>query len=307
MKIASHNLPDRRKNKSILSRHSDTTLQKNQHAKNRLTDTDIEKLSPSAIENLQRTFGNQYVIGLTKAPKNISKSNSHNAKSIQRIKKYPVVTQPDSRGKEFGTETITDLSAKPETIAADKLDGVEAQKYIDIYRQQQADSKAYPNIVFETGDIETLRHIVEEAESKADAISCLEGQVKVASVGQEINFGDVTTCMTITVTMKDGTRVTAHEGMFQSVGDISDMTATRLPAIVTKIQSKIESLKGSHEVVSVLAKGAGGFWQPNFSIAADPSTAVPITRRKTDFESLVSSQFKAPAKFENHDAGELRI
>ncbi|MFC1958963.1 hypothetical protein ACFLV6_03530, partial [Chloroflexota bacterium] len=45
-----------------------------------------------------------------------------------------------------------------------------------------------------------------------------EGQVKKAIPQKDLNFGDVTTCMTVTAFLADGTRVGAHEGQQARVG-----------------------------------------------------------------------------------------
>ncbi len=83
------------------------------------------------------------------------------------------------------------------------------------------------------------------------AILCSEGKIVEASGTQGIDFGGVTSCMTITCILNDGTKVAAHDAIWLRVA----------PHIFKAILGKINSRK----ITKVIAAGAGSCWTPQMN------------------------------------------
>jgi hypothetical protein len=213
---------------------------------------------PAAILRLQREHGNSYVVGL-----------------LQRLTAPPF---DEAKGDfNFGGEA--------KEVDVDALGYKALHALQSIHAQKQAEPSAHPQIVFKAGDIEKIDKRVAELEGsdKVEQVLCSESEVKSASAKQAIDFGGVTSCMTIACVFEDGSKAGAHEGLFARV---SGGSVNRLKGLV---QSK--------KLAKVLAAGDGMTWtlsggtlKTNF----DDATAALISEDKgAGFKSFLQSQLGA--------------
>ncbi len=94
-------------------------------------------------------------------------------------------------------------------------------------------------------------------------IACNEGQLVEAPRAKGVDFGSVTSCMTITCLLDDGHKVAAHDAVFQRV----------TPHIFTALKQQI----GTRTVSKVLAAGAGSCWTWDMRSQADLSDSLSQT------------------------------
>lgn len=224
-----------------------------------------------AVLNLQRTAGNQATQRL-----------------VQRLKIYP----RDAKQED------TDFSKTPTTVNLDTATYKELQDYRTRYSEQQIEKKAHPNYVFEAGDIDLIEQRISELEAKETTVLCYEGQSKIALPGQDISFGDVSSCMTLTLVLEDGTKLCSHEAL-----------QNRVPGgAVNKLKSMLndDRAKGK-KVAKVVSSGVSYFWNTDFSSIMDDSSKTTIESDTEGFKKSLSSVFDAKVEFENHDSGELKV
>ncbi|MFG2222274.1 hypothetical protein [Streptomyces sp. NPDC048644] len=86
------------------------------------------------------------------------------------------------------------------------------------------------------------------------AATVTEGQVKEVAPGGVITYPSVTSCLTVTVRLRDGGLVGAHASLFQVPGEL------RSDAIL----AALGKLAGDRPVTSVQVKGAVGAWHPSY-------------------------------------------
>jgi hypothetical protein len=85
--------------------------------------------------------------------------------------------------------------------------------------------------------------------------TCSEGEVKEAKPDDDIDFGAVTSCMTITCILEDGGKVAAHDAIYQRVS----------PHIFEALKRKLDNRK----VARVVAAGSGSCWTPEMQSQAE--------------------------------------
>src|SRR5712691_7749342 len=223
---------------------------------------------------LQRSIGNQAVAQLVQR---------RPGAVVQRLKR-----------------TISGQADQP--MAIDKMDYSELQKLRMSYKYKEIDPHFDPDIVFEAGDIEAINQRLAELEPKQGAVLCSEGQVKVVKPGQEVNYGDVTTCLTVTCVLDDNTKVVAHDGL-----------QLRVPGgIVAKVAEvlKAKELAGK-KIASVDAFGVSDTWttdlEPVDFMAAQPKTSIANSR--SGFENYLSSHLPGTPKvtFRPHERGAVKF
>lgn len=150
------------------------------------------------------------------------------------------------------------------------------------------------------------------------AIKCSEGQVVSASDKEGIDFGGVTSCMTITCCLSDGSKVAAHDGVFQRVQ----------PHIFKALKGKLTSRKVSR----VIAAGSGSCWTHRMESVAqlsenfaknDPhwkekgwetqlSMMAPflVSKSVDNFKQILAWQFdvsKSDVSFTKYDEGRIQV
>lgn len=212
-----------------------------------------------------------------------------NRATVQRLREYPTVEDASGRS--------TDLTAAPRQIVIAGLTYRQAEHYRDVASQQALDPAAHTNIVFDPGDPAAIDLRIAQLEPHEAQVLCMEGQGKVARPAQTLSFGDVTTCMTVTAIMADGTKVTAHQGMFASVPG----------GPIAKIQALIASAAVPNKTISrVLAAGVGYLWTT--TLLVNQGGTWTVEQRPWAFENWLGQQLGcATVAFENHDGGELRL
>ncbi|MGH9328620.1 MAG: hypothetical protein ACRD2B_18280 [Terriglobia bacterium] len=136
--------------------------------------------------------------------------------------------------------------------------------------------------------------------------------MKTAAKSEEVDFGGVTSCMTITCILEDGTKVSAHEGLEK-----------RVPG---GAYAALKSAIGTKKVAQVLAVGGGNYWSPGLKtsgeIIGDTSNlnflqeqALLESKRgqlivgaKQEFVAKLKSEFGTEAaSFEDWDMGTVKI
>ena len=83
-------------------------------------------------------------------------------------------------------------------------------------------------------------------------VKCSEGDVVEAAPTQGIDFGGVTSCMTLTCILSDGSKVAGHAWQFGYEHILSDM----------------QTLLSGKTVSRILIAGVGGAWTPDFKSQA---------------------------------------
>ncbi|MBH1938726.1 hypothetical protein I5Q34_31450 [Streptomyces sp. AV19] len=81
-----------------------------------------------------------------------------------------------------------------------------------------------------------------------------EGQVREAAPGGSILYPSVTSCLTVTVRLRDGGLVGAHASLFQVPGEY------RSDAILPALRERV----GARQVAAVEVRGAVGAWHPGY-------------------------------------------
>ena len=91
-------------------------------------------------------------------------------------------------------------------------------------------------------------------------LKCSEGQVVVGAPDQGIDFGGVTSCMTVTLLLSDGTKIAGHNGVDLFVR----------PDLVYLLRAKLrEQTTGNARTLStVQVIGSGGTWTPGLTSSA---------------------------------------
>ncbi|MEU8892563.1 hypothetical protein [Streptomyces sp. NPDC048442] len=87
-----------------------------------------------------------------------------------------------------------------------------------------------------------------------DRATVTEGQVREVAPGGVLTYPSVTSCLTVTVRLRDGGLVGAHASLFQVPGEL------RSDAILTALGE----LVGHRSVAAVQVKGAVGAWHPSY-------------------------------------------
>ncbi|MCD1260317.1 hypothetical protein B5M42_016010 [Paenibacillus athensensis] len=212
------------------------------------------------------------------------------ASRIQRLKIYPATAD----------KTDTDWNAAPEEVEFKGLSYAEVTDLV-AKREQQLRSglpeepprRGMPerNYVFAAEDYKELKELAQAYEQGGDGfeqtpvVNCSEGQIKVVSKDQTINFGGVSSCMTFTVVLEDGRKVAAH-------------AALQAPLNLSQINDVVAA-QGS-PVVKVTACGVGSFWGIDMSLFpqdSESSSAEPDT-----FKASILSVFGGSVAFKDMDA-----
>ncbi|GGX97466.1 hypothetical protein GCM10010324_49560 [Streptomyces hiroshimensis] len=85
-----------------------------------------------------------------------------------------------------------------------------------------------------------------------------EGQVAEAAPGGTILYPSVTSCLTVTVRLRDGGLVGAHASLFQVPGEYRS----------DRILSELKRRTGGRPVRAVEVRGAVGAWDPSYFVKA---------------------------------------
>ncbi|MEU2393385.1 hypothetical protein [Streptomyces sp. NPDC007369] len=87
-----------------------------------------------------------------------------------------------------------------------------------------------------------------------DKATVTEGQVKEVAPGGVITYPSVTSCLTVTVRLRDGGLVGAHASLFRVPGELRS----------DEILAALEDLVGDRPVTAIQVKGAVGAWHPSY-------------------------------------------
>ncbi len=87
-----------------------------------------------------------------------------------------------------------------------------------------------------------------------DRATVTEGQVKEVAPGGVITYPSVTSCLTVTVRLRDGGLVGAHASLFQVPGELRS----------DEILAALKHLVGNRPVTAIQVKGAVGAWHPSY-------------------------------------------
>ncbi|WP_223268428.1 hypothetical protein [Streptosporangium nondiastaticum] len=93
-----------------------------------------------------------------------------------------------------------------------------------------------------------------ESRTAAAAVRITEGQVGEAAPGGTLLYPSVTSCLTVTVRLRDGGLVGAHASLFQVPGEF------RSDRILTELKRRT----GGRAVRAVEVRGAVGAWDPSY-------------------------------------------
>lgn len=102
-------------------------------------------------------------------------------------------------------------------------------------------------------------HVAAEAQAigraeAPDKATVTEGQVKEVAAGGVITYPSVTSCLTVTVRLRDGGLLGAHASLFQVPGELRS----------DEILPALRQLLGTRPVTAVEVRGAVGAWHPGY-------------------------------------------
>ena len=153
-------------------------------------------------------------------------------------------------GSRLSTEmssTIQRLKKDGNEVDIDKLSYDEAHKYlIMIHEKERAakvGEKAHPNVEYSRYDYAMLRKKIREFEKEEATVKCAEGESKFLQPNQEVDFGMITSCMTITLSLSNGWKIVAHDALQarpskgNAVKELQDRLTVFPEATVTKIRA----------------------------------------------------------------------
>lgn len=149
-------------------------------------------------------------------------------------------------------------------------------------------------------------------------IKCSEGKVVEAGKTEGIDFGGVTSCMTITCILADGQKVAAHDGVFERVN----------PHIFKALKGKLNK----RSVARILAAGSGSCWTPRMGSQTELSDSFAkndphwkdkgwetqlnmmapflVSKNVDNFKQILSWHFgvsKSDIEYKNFDGGQIQI
>ncbi|MGW3013096.1 hypothetical protein ACWC9R_30375 [Streptomyces sp. NPDC001219] len=122
------------------------------------------------------------------------------------------------------------------------------------------------------------------------SIRLSEGQIGETGPGGSIIYPSVTSCLTVTVRLRDGGKVGAHASLFQVPGEY------RSDRILTVVKQRI----GARAVRAVEVRGAVGAWDPSYFIKAIESYAegeqvpVPTAPDPNGLARVVGNALRVP-------------
>lgn len=129
--------------------------------------------------------------------------------------------------------------------------------------------------------------LVSKAPASAET-EVTEGQVKEAGPGGVIRYPSVTSCLTVTVHLREGGMVGAHASLFQVPGELRS----------DQILARVKSVVGTRAVAAVEVRGAVGAWHPSYFTKAIESYGegeqVPVPEGQ-DFAGLAAAVAKGLA------------
>ncbi|MFI7316725.1 hypothetical protein [Streptomyces venezuelae] len=123
-----------------------------------------------------------------------------------------------------------------------------------------------------------------------DRATITEGQVKEVAPGGVITYPSVTSCLTVTVRLRDGGLVGAHASLFQVPGEL------RSDRILAALKARV----GDRPVSAVEVRGAVGAWHPSYFVKAIESYAdgeqppVPAGQDRDGIARVVSQGLGQP-------------
>nr|WP_237526947.1 MULTISPECIES: hypothetical protein [unclassified Streptomyces] len=123
-----------------------------------------------------------------------------------------------------------------------------------------------------------------------DRATITEGQVKEVAPGGVITYPSVTSCLTVTVRLREGGLVGAHASLFQVPGEL------RSDRILAALKDRV----GDRPVAAVEVRGAVGAWHPSYFVKAIESYAdgeqppVPAGQDRDGIARVVSRGLDQP-------------
>ncbi|WP_055544979.1 hypothetical protein [Streptomyces kanamyceticus] len=91
-----------------------------------------------------------------------------------------------------------------------------------------------------------------------DKATISEGQVKEVAPGGVITYPSVTSCLTVSVRLRDGGLVGAHASLFQVPGELRS----------DRILAALKEVVGKRPVAAIEVRGAVGAWHPSYFVKA---------------------------------------
>lgn len=125
-----------------------------------------------------------------------------------------------------------------------------------------------------------------------DRATITEGQVKEVGPGGVITYPSVTSCLTVTVRLREGGLVGAHASLFQVPGEL------RSDRILAALKDRVGDRPVA--VAAVEVRGAVGAWHPSYfvkaieSYADDEQPPVPVGQDRDGIARVVSRGLDQP-------------
>jgi hypothetical protein len=237
------------------------------------------------VKQLQRTVGNR-AVGRLLARTVQRQSNN----IIQRLLEYPYTPEGER------------LEGPPQKIDLTAATYQQLIKYKSIWNEKQLGAP-HRQWEFEPGDVDELDRLIAEKEgdlTQVTEVICPEGEVKVALPTQIMRFGDITSCMAISLILDDNTVISAHNGLMATIGNGG----------LTRINQIKADRFNERQAVRVRAIGAGGLWDTSIRGVMHPShdSDSLVSDNPNDFVTYLRGQLNAPAgNFHEHAEGSASI
>ncbi|MFG2617067.1 hypothetical protein ACGFXC_05540 [Streptomyces sp. NPDC048507] len=116
----------------------------------------------------------------------------------------------------------------------------------------------------------------------AGSVTVTEGRIGEAGPGGVLTYPSVTSCLTVTVRLRDGGLAGAHASLFQVPGEL------RSDAILAALRDRV----GDRPVTAIEVRGAVGAWDPSYFTKAieayGENEPVPVPEGR-DFDGLAAA------------------
>ncbi|MBN2075965.1 MAG: DUF4157 domain-containing protein [Dehalococcoidales bacterium] len=218
--------PDSDSGKKLLAHELTHVVQQSTEVKKKTlaeTGEEIERRNPSKISRLTRVPEPKSVVNANlQGTKNIIQRDTaikYQNKAGDDIETYKLTRDKNGTAKVKGRMSYTTaISIRRIITLAEKGDELQKKQLVKNHKLEYS-AEALQILDELITRYENKPPTAEDVQPKIGRTTkCDEGQVKKARRDKDLDFGDVTTCLTITAFCQDSSRIGAHEGQTTRVG-----------------------------------------------------------------------------------------
>lgn len=261
---------------------------------------DPVSLTASDVLHLQRYIGNRAVGNLLAGNRRIPQAST----PIQRSIVQPGLTTTPS------SPVIQRLTVEGKKMAIPKLEYEDKIAIFDMMNKKEIEivekgGKSAYDIEYTPWEYITLKNSIghmERFNKNVKEVHCFEGNATWVRSDQSINFGPVTSCMTITLILDDGSKLAAHDAI-QCRTDDGNALET-LSKMLKTVHNKVKKVR---------AYGVGGIWTIDLKTQKELSAEAFAMHRINHGDNEDKFKVKLKTRFSTTDVtyqdmeGEIRL